>query len=162
MVHTTQENEEGNGGIQRGAGGQAAGDTTQTMGAFAPGFSVGTAVNQQAVMPATGLRGLMALAPHFGEEKIGGMNARALFQTPGGMGFNKPRGWQAWVLTPWGWQGWVPPPWGWQVPGKLPRGWQGLTPWGRQAWVPPPWGWQVQGKSPRGWQVWETLGPWEA
>jgi hypothetical protein len=70
MVSSTQENEEGNGGIQRGAGGQAAGDTTQTMGAFAPGFSVGTAVNQQAVTPATGLRGLMALAPHFGEEEI--------------------------------------------------------------------------------------------
>jgi hypothetical protein len=92
MVSTTQENEEGNGGIQRGAGGQAAGDTTQTMGAFAPGFSVGTAGNQQAVTPATGLRGLQALAPHFGEEEIGGMNARALFQTPGGMGFNNAAG----------------------------------------------------------------------
>jgi hypothetical protein len=62
------------------------------MGAFAPGFSVGTAGNQQAVTPATGLRGLMALAPHFGEEEIGGMNARALFQTPGGMGFNNATG----------------------------------------------------------------------
>jgi hypothetical protein len=92
MVQTTQGIEEGNGGIQRGAGGQAAGDTTQTMGAFAPGFPVGTAVNQQAVTPATGLRGLMALAPHFGEEEIGGMNARALFQTPGGMGFNNAAG----------------------------------------------------------------------
>jgi hypothetical protein len=79
MVSTTQENEEGTGGIQRG---QAAGDTNPTMGAFGPGFSVGTAGKQQAVMPATGLRGLMALAPYFVEEEIGGMNARALFQTP--------------------------------------------------------------------------------
>jgi hypothetical protein len=134
------------------------------MGAFAPGFSVGTAGNQQAVTPATGLRGLQALAPHFGEEEIGGINARALFQTPGGVGFNNAagmagRGFNAVGTAGMGFNAVGTAGMGAAAMGMAGDGENAVGTAGMGAAAM---GMAGAGEFAAGWQVWATLGPREA